>query len=133
MGRRTCDPYTPGYVQLTQTLHLHYSRGINDLSMYGITLMRDPMARPNRLDLDELLRSMPKRQMKRTTVDLPQDQIDVIDSCARALGLSRSGFLLIWNDSSAKAMVEWTQHLLDRSQIQVNFEEEETKDEQPEE
>ena len=73
------------------------------------------------VDLRDLLRKIPKRKMKRTTIDLPQDQIDVIDACARALGLSRSGFLLMWNDSSCHAMVEWTQHILDRSQIEVNF------------
>lgn len=86
-----------------------------------------------RLDLKDLLRNMPKRKIKRTTIDLPQDQIDVIDACARALGLNRSNFLLMWNDSCAHAMVEWTQHILERSQIEVNFtgKEENHKNEQP--
>jgi len=83
-----------------------------------------------RLDIRDLLKNIPKRKIKRTTIDLPQDQIDVIDACAKALGLSRSGFLLMWNDSCSQAMVEWTQHLLERGQIEVNFTEEKPKDEQ---
>jgi len=74
-----------------------------------------------RLDLNEILRRMPKRKIKRTTVDLPEDQIVLVDTCARALGISRSAFLLLWFDSSAKAMVDWTNHIVVRSQIEANF------------
>jgi len=73
------------------------------------------------LTMDEILRRMPKRKIKRTTVDLPEDQIKVVDACAKALGVSRSNFLLLWVDCSVKAMIEWTQNLLNRSQVQVNF------------
>jgi len=75
------------------------------------------MSKP--MDLKEILRTMPKRKIKRTTVDLPEDQINVIDVCAKALGVSRSNFLLLWTDSSVKAMIEWTNHLLNRSQIEI--------------
>ena len=75
----------------------------------------------SKLDLNELLRKIPKRRIKRTTIDLPEDQIKVVDMCARALGVSRSNFLLLWFDSSLRAMVEWTMHLLNRSQFEVNF------------
>jgi len=74
-----------------------------------------------RLDLAEILKSMPKRKIKRTTVDLPEDLIRVVDSCAKAVGVSRSNFLLLWFDSSVKAMIDWTQHLVARSQLEVNF------------
>ena len=79
--------------------------------------------RSARPDLDELLRRMPKRKIKRTTIDLPEDQIKVIDACARSIGVSRSNFLTWWNDSSMKAMIEWTNELLNRSQIEVTEEE----------
>lgn len=79
------------------------------------------MSKSEKLDLDEILKSMPKRKLKRTTVDLPEDQIKVVDVCARALGVSRSNFLLIWFDSSVKAMVDWTNTLLGRSQVEVKF------------
>lgn len=77
------------------------------------------MSKRDVLSLDEVLRRMPKRAIKRTTVDLPEDQIKVVDACAKALGVSRSNFLLLWFDSSVKAMIEWTNHLLNRSQIEI--------------
>lgn len=82
-----------------------------------------------RLDLSELLKRMPKRAIKRTTVDLPEDQIKVVDACAKALGVARSTFLLLWFDSSVKAMIDWTQHLVGRSQLEVNFKVEEKPNE----
>lgn len=78
----------------------------------------------NRVDVSEILKEMPKREMKRTTVDLPLDQIEVFDVCAKALGVSRSNFLLLWHDSSVKAMVDWTLELLGRSQVEVDLKEE---------
>ncbi len=71
------------------------------------------------VDLDEILNSMPKRKIKRTTVDLPEDQIKVVDVCAKALGVNRSNFLLLWFDSSSRAMIDWTNTLLGRSQIEI--------------
>jgi len=65
---------------------------------------------------------MPKRKLKRTTVDLPEDQIKVVDICAKSLGVSRSNFLLLWFDSSVKAMIDWTNTLLGRSQIEIVWE-----------
>jgi len=75
-----------------------------------------------RADLDEILNSMPKRKLKRTTIDLPEDQIKVVDICAKSLGVSRSNFLLLWFDSSVKAMIDWTNTLLGRSQIDIVWE-----------
>jgi len=69
--------------------------------------------------LAQVLKEMPKRPMKRTTIDLPEDQINVVDVCAKALGLSRGSFLLLWFDSSQKAMIDWTNTLLGRSQIEI--------------
>jgi len=71
------------------------------------------------VDLQEILKQMPKRGIKKYTIDLPQDQIAVMDVCAKALGLSRSAFLLLWNDSSMKAMIDWTNMLVGRSQIEI--------------
>lgn len=83
-----------------------------------------------RVDLNELLRSMPKRKIKRTTIDLPEDQIKVIDACAKAIGVSRSNFLTWWFDSSVKAMIDWTTNMLNRSDVEiVGFKEEEVKTE----
>jgi len=65
------------------------------------------------------LKEMPKRGIKKYTIDLPQDQINVVDVCAKALGLSRSAFLLLWFDSSERAMIDWTNTLLGRSQIEI--------------
>jgi len=83
----------------------------------------------DRVDLAQILKEMPKRAMKRTTIDLPEDQINVVDVCAKALGLSRGNFLLLWFDSSARAMVDWTNTLLGRSQFEIveNDEEAEKK------
>ena len=75
--------------------------------------------------LSEILKRMPKRKIKRTTIDLPEDQVKVFDVCAKALGVSRSNFLLLWHDSSVKAMIDWTQQMLNRSQVEVNFSQEE--------
>jgi hypothetical protein len=72
-----------------------------------------------RVDLSEILKEMPKRGIKKYTIDLPQDQISVVDVCAKTLGLSRSAFLLLWFDSSQKAMIDWTNTLLGRSQIEI--------------
>ena len=74
------------------------------------------------MNINELLKRMPKRKIKRTTIDLPEDQIKVIDACAKAIGVSRSNFLTWWNDSSQKAMVEWTDEIINRSQIEVTNE-----------
>ena len=72
-----------------------------------------------KVDLQEILNEMPKRGIKKYTIDLPQDQVKVMDACAKALGLSRSAFLLLWFDSSVKAMIDWTNTLLGRSQIEI--------------
>jgi len=76
-----------------------------------------------RLDLDAILKAMPRRKIKRTTIDLPEDQIKVVDVCAKALGLNRSNFLLLWVDSSIKAMIDWTNDLVNRSQVEIVAEE----------
>jgi hypothetical protein len=72
-----------------------------------------------RVDLTQILKEMPKRGIKKYTIDLPQDQVNVVDVCAKALGLSRSAFLLLWFDSSERAMIDWTNTLLGRSQIEI--------------
>jgi len=72
-----------------------------------------------RVDVQQILADMPKRGIKKYTIDLPQDQISVVDVCAKALGLSRSAFLLLWFDSSERAMIDWTNTLLGRSQIEI--------------
>jgi len=75
-----------------------------------------------REDLNEILASMPKRRLKRTTIDIPEDQIKVVDACAKALGVNRSNFLLLWFDSSVRAMIDWTNTLLGRSQVEIVWE-----------
>jgi len=71
------------------------------------------------VNLDDILASMPKRKIKRTTIDVPEDQIKVVDACAKALGVNRSNFLLLWFDSSERAMIDFTNALLGRSQIEI--------------
>jgi len=74
---------------------------------------------PEAVDVQEILKTMPKRVIKKYTIDLPVDQVSVMDVCAKALGISRSAFLLLWNDSSIKAMIDWTNTLLGRSQMEI--------------
>lgn len=41
---------------------------------------------------------LPKRPLRRTTVNLPVDQLEFLDECAKAVGQDRSGFLTIFID-----------------------------------
>jgi hypothetical protein len=46
------------------------------------------MQRPRRIQL-------PRRILRRTTITLPEDQLDFLDQCAKAVGQDRGGFLTL--------------------------------------
>jgi hypothetical protein len=42
--------------------------------------------------------SLPRRILKRTTITLPVDQLELLDECAKAVGQDRGGFMTLFID-----------------------------------
>lgn len=53
-----------------------------------------------------------ERKVKKILLTLPEDQIKMIDECAKAVGLSRSSFLHIYFDVFAERVRDFTEGLL---------------------
>lgn len=51
----------------------------------------------------------PKREVKKTLITIPADQIEMIDNCAKAIGMSRSSFLQVYFDTYAEQVVNFTE------------------------
>lgn len=51
----------------------------------------------------------PKRPVKKILITIPQDQVTMIDECAKAMGLSRSAFLQIYFDTYAEQVINFTE------------------------
>lgn len=64
---------------------------------------------------------VPRRGTHRFTVSLPVDQVNLIDVCSEALGMSRSAFLQLFLDWESKKMVRFTDEWLKKSQIMATF------------
>jgi len=50
----------------------------------------------------------PKRKTKNIPLRLPLEQIDLIDQCAEAIGLSRTAFVTLFFDTYSESMVNFT-------------------------
>ena len=51
---------------------------------------------------------IPERKTQKCLLTLPEDQVLLIDSCARAIGLSRSSFMQIYFDNRAEDLGAFT-------------------------
>lgn len=50
-----------------------------------------------------------ERKKRRILVDLPEDIILMLDDCARAIAMTRSGFLQVYFDSYAEQVISFTE------------------------
>ena len=51
----------------------------------------------------------PKRPVRKTLISIPEDQIMMIDECAKAMGMSRSAFLQVYFDTYAEQVISFTE------------------------
>lgn len=64
---------------------------------------------------------IPRRDTKKVMITFAQDHLQVIDSCAKAVGYNRSTFLQIYFDRKLKEMVKFTEDWLKSSQFEAEF------------
>jgi hypothetical protein len=50
-----------------------------------------------------------KRPIRKVLITIPKDQIDMIDECAKAIGMSRSAFLQVYFDTFAERIRDFTE------------------------
>jgi len=51
----------------------------------------------------------PERKVQKILVALPQDQVAMIDDCAKAMGMSRSSFLHIFFDAYSEKIIDFVE------------------------
>lgn len=51
----------------------------------------------------------PERPVQKILITLPKDHVEMIDNCARAIGMSRSAFLQIYFDTYAEQVINFTE------------------------
>jgi len=59
----------------------------------------------------------PERKQKKVLVSLPEDQIKFLDDCAKAMGVSRSTFLMIYIDKHNEYIAEFVDGWLASLQV----------------
>ena len=51
----------------------------------------------------------PQRPVQKILITIPKDQVALIDNCAKAMGMSRSGFLQVYLDTYAEQVISFTE------------------------
>jgi len=51
----------------------------------------------------------PQREVRKVLLTIPADQVEMIDNCAKAIGMSRSSFLQVYFDTYAEQVMNFTE------------------------
>jgi len=51
----------------------------------------------------------PERRVRKILITIPEDQVKMLDECAKALGMSRSTFIQVYLDTFAERVIDFAE------------------------